>query len=122
MYKIIFLFLIILIVLYLMFRKNEDSYSNNTGAISGMVLFKVGKKPMEKAMVSLGKIESSGSQQRFIVEDNLETITNSDGEFSFENLKLKKYWVKAEKNGKKALRLVKLTEDTKFIEELVLYL
>ncbi len=109
---------IVMVILYLILKKKEVQEEN--GGISGIVYSKYNQKTLKNVKISLGKIKTDGVKQNFLVEKNLTTNTNEVGEYKFSNIEIKTYWVMAEYETKKVLKMIKLTNENPKIEEIFL--
>lgn len=105
-------------VLYLIL-KNKTKEENN-GQISGVVYSKYNQKSLKNVKISLGRVQTNGIKQNFTIENNLTTKTNEAGEYKFSDIKIKTYWIMAEFEGKKVLKMLRLSKEIPEIEDVFL--
>ncbi len=120
MFYTIFLIVLSITLLFVFYKivLGKNLRRNWNGKIEGKIFGKYTKREEQNIKVALGKIETDGKNQNFIKTD--EKFTDLQGRYCFDKLELKSYWIMAEKNGKKVLKYVKLTEEKKEIEDVIL--
>lgn len=120
MFYTIFLIVLSITLLFVFYKivLGKNLRKNWNGKIEGKIFGKYTKREEQNIKVALGKVETDGKNQNFIKKD--EKFTDLQGRYCFDKLELKSYWIMAEKNGKKVLKYVKLTEEKKEIEDVIL--
>ena len=88
--------------------------------ISGKVFDKKSGKEVEGVTVYLGKIEVGTKGNAFLPSDGNKIVTKKDGLFSFYIEKENLIWIMAEKNGKKVLKPLKISENDRIIDDILI--
>ena len=76
-----------------------------------MVLRKSSGAAVEGVVVMLGELTIKNGIHKFLREKEITAVTDKNGKYKFYGLKIKGYWVFVEAEGKKIVRMVKLTEE-----------
>lgn len=120
-----FVFIIILITLFfiiffLIKKKKNDVYEVYNTEISGIVFSKYENLPLKNVKVILGFVDNKNKENVFIKKDKFEIYTDINGKFIFKNMDISNYWVYAEYKGKKVLTYIKITNEKKIIDDIIL--
>lgn len=92
-------------------RAEKEVELNYGGKIEGMVLRKSSGAAVEGVVVMLGELTIKNGIHKFLREKEITAVTDKNGKYKFYGLKIKGYWVFVEAEGKKIVRMVKLTEE-----------
>lgn len=103
-------------VIYIIAGKSHKKASrtaemNYGGKIEGMILRKISGAPVAGVQVMLGELTVKDGTHKFLKEKEVKAVTDVNGKYRFYGLKVKNYWVYVEAEGKKIVRMVKLTEE-----------
>jgi len=120
---LIFLILLILLIFFLFFilkKKKNHTYGVYNTEVSGFIFSKYDNLPLKNVKVMLGNMDNKNNENIFIKKDNLEMYTDINGKFIFQNIKISNYWVYAAHKGKKVLTYIKINDDKKIIDDIIL--
>ncbi|BDU50931.1 hypothetical protein [Haliovirga abyssi] len=121
MYSYIIGIFIFFIIIAIFQNRNKKNNIDEKGKILGVVYSKLTNKEVEGAKVRIGNIEGKEKGHIFKTEEESNVyFTNEKGEFEFNNLELKSYWIMVEYKGKKVLKMAKLSADNKNIDDMLL--
>lgn len=81
------------------------------GKIEGMVLRKNTGSPVEGVAVLLGELTVKNGVHKFLREKEIKSVTDKNGKYKFYGLEVKGYWVYVEAEGKKIVRMVRLSQE-----------
>ena len=118
-YILIIAAIIIVFIIFKLFTIRKKT-AVKTGLVSGFVMNKITKMGAENVEVSLGRLVSEGTGHTFIKVNKMNTKTKENGYFEILNVEIQSYWIMAEYNGKKALKMIKLTEYNSNVENITL--
>jgi hypothetical protein len=109
-------FLAVATAIYIIAGKNLKNANRETemmygGKIEGMILRKGTGRPVEGVDVLLGELTVKNGVHKFLREKEIKAISDKNGKYKFYGLEVKGYWVYVEAEGKKIVRMVKLTEE-----------
>ncbi len=92
-------------------KKNRETEMLYGGKIEGMVLRKMTGTPVEGIEILLGELTVKNGVHKFLKEKEIKAVTDKNGKYRFYGLEVKGYWVYVEAEGKKIVRMVKLSEE-----------
>lgn len=119
MIYIFFVFIFVIGIIYFLLNKSSNKIIQN-GSIEGNIFSKLTNDGVEGAKVSLGIIDGSNNTHKFIIENSMTQLTDKDGKFQFNGIKIKEYWIIAEYKGKKVLKLLKFEGKTEIKDVLLI--
>lgn len=90
------------------------------GKISGMVLRKIDGSGVDGVEVLLGNLDCVEGKHVFKSEKGKKTVTDNSGRYGFENIEIGSYWVYIYVNGRKTVRMVKISDKNPVNEEVLL--
>lgn len=122
MLSLILIFIILLGIVFILIIRSDEKGISKKAKISGWITNKITKNGIEGVEVYLGKLTANNNSHSFIKESKYCAITNKEGMYCFENVEIKNYWIMAEYNGKKALKMLKMDDNYRNLEEINLVL
>ena len=114
--------ILIFIMLYIFFSfknlQKEVKKEAVKGKISGMILRKIDGSGVEGIEVLLGNLDCI--EGKHVFKSDKKTVTDNAGRYSFENIEIGSYWVYIYVNGRKTVRMVKISDKNPVNEEVLL--
>ena len=102
---------VLFLLLYVLFKSRKvEKKQTLHSEISGMVLKKSDGQGIEGIKVLLGKLNVDNGIHKFISEKGNFVITDKDGQYKFIDIDYGEYWVYIFYNGKKIVRMVRVSE------------
>lgn len=118
--SLVIIFTLLYMAVSLKNPQNAVKSEAKKGKISGMVLRKIDGSGVEGVEVLLGNLDSVEGKHVFKSEKGKKTVTDNMGRYGFENIEVGSYWVYIYVNGRKTVRMVKISDKNPVNEEVLL--